>query len=197
MAKQVQFRRGTTSEHSTFTGAVGEVTVDTTLNTAIVHDGSTPGGTRLAKYSEIVPSSRQVIAGSGLSGGGALNADVTLNVDSSVAKISAAQSFTAGQRGSIVALTDGATITPDFDAANNFSVTISGNRTLANPSNISAGQSGIIVVTNAGANTLAFGSYWKFPGGSAPTVTASGVDVLAYYCDSTTRISANLLANVS
>jgi len=48
MAKQVQFRRGTTSQHSTFTGAVGEITVDTDKNTAVVHDGSTAGGHPLA-----------------------------------------------------------------------------------------------------------------------------------------------------
>jgi len=48
MAKQVQFRRGTTSQHSTFTGVVGEITVDTDKNTAVVHDGSTAGGHPLA-----------------------------------------------------------------------------------------------------------------------------------------------------
>ena len=48
MAKQVQFRRGTTSQHSSFTGAAGEVTVDTDKNTAVVHDGSTAGGFPLA-----------------------------------------------------------------------------------------------------------------------------------------------------
>ena len=44
MARQIQLRRGTTAEHSTFTGAVGEVTVDTTKDTIVVHDGSTAGG---------------------------------------------------------------------------------------------------------------------------------------------------------
>ena len=53
MATQVQFRRGTTSAHGSFTGAVGEVTVDTTLDTLRVHDGSTAGGIRIAKFSEI------------------------------------------------------------------------------------------------------------------------------------------------
>ena len=56
MATQVQFRRGTTGEHSSFTGAVGEVTVDTTLDTLRVHDGSLAGGFRIAKFSDI-PSS--------------------------------------------------------------------------------------------------------------------------------------------
>jgi hypothetical protein len=44
MNKQVQFRRGTTAEHATFTGALGEVTVDTDKKVVVVHDGSTPGG---------------------------------------------------------------------------------------------------------------------------------------------------------
>ena len=44
MATQVQFRRGTTGEHSGFTGAVGEVTVDTEKKILCVHDATTPGG---------------------------------------------------------------------------------------------------------------------------------------------------------
>ena len=44
MATQVQFRRGTTGEHSAFTGAVGEVTVDTEKKTVCIHDASTLGG---------------------------------------------------------------------------------------------------------------------------------------------------------
>jgi len=44
MATQVRFRRGTTIETSTFTGAGAEVTVDTTKNTCVVHDGTIPGG---------------------------------------------------------------------------------------------------------------------------------------------------------
>jgi hypothetical protein len=50
---QVQLRRGTTTQHGSFTGAVGEVTVDTDLDTLRVHDGSTVGGVRLAKHSEL------------------------------------------------------------------------------------------------------------------------------------------------
>jgi len=53
---QVKLRRGTEAEHDTtnggFTGAEGEVTVDTTNDTLRVHDGSTAGGVRLAKLSE-------------------------------------------------------------------------------------------------------------------------------------------------
>lgn len=49
MSKAIQRRRGTTAEHAGFTGLVGEVTVDTTKKTLVVHDGVTAGGTPLAK----------------------------------------------------------------------------------------------------------------------------------------------------
>jgi len=49
MATQLQLRRGTSSETGSFTGAVGEVTVDTTKDTLVVHDGSTAGGFEMAK----------------------------------------------------------------------------------------------------------------------------------------------------
>ena len=48
MSVQVQFRRGNTAQHSTFTGAAAEITVDTDKNTVVVHDGVTPGGHPLA-----------------------------------------------------------------------------------------------------------------------------------------------------
>ena len=53
MSTQIQRRRGTTSDHSTFTGAGGELTIDTTKNTIVVHDGSTAGGFPLAKESAL------------------------------------------------------------------------------------------------------------------------------------------------
>ena len=121
-------------------------------------------------------------------------------LDRAYAELGAAQSFTAAQRGSISALTDGATITPDFALANNYSVTLGGNRTLANPTNITAGQSGVIVITQdgTGSRTLAYGSYWKFASGTAPTLTttAAAVDVLAYYVESSTRITTRFIGDV-
>jgi hypothetical protein len=58
---QIQRRRGTTTEHATFTGALGELTVDTTKDTVVVHDGSTAGGFPLARENlSNVPSSTAV-----------------------------------------------------------------------------------------------------------------------------------------
>lgn len=53
MAIEVKFRRGTSVQHSTFTGANGEITVDTTNQTLRVHDGVTVGGIKLAKISDL------------------------------------------------------------------------------------------------------------------------------------------------
>lgn len=134
---------------------------------------------------------------------GLKSSDIGVSVqayDVDTAKTDVTQSFTRAQRGTVSALTDGSSITPDFAVANNFSVTLGGNRTLANPTNITAGQSGVIVITQdgTGSRTLAYGSYFKFPSGTAPTLTttASAVDVLVYYVESSTRITARLVADV-
>lgn len=97
----------------------------------------------------------------------------------------------------VASLTDGATITPDFGANQNFTVTLGGNRTLANPSNVTSdkvGQVGSIFVVQdgTGSRTLSFGSNWDFIGGTAPTLStaASSVDRIDYIVRSTTSIQA-------
>jgi hypothetical protein len=112
-----------------------------------------------------------------------------------------AQSYTAAQRGAITALTSASTVTPNFSLANNFSITLGHTVTLANPTNLTAGQSGVIFITQdaSTARTVSFGSYWDFSGGTAPTVTStlSAVDCLVYTVRSTTSIHAQLLTNLS
>ena len=94
----------------------------------------------------------------------------------------------------IATLTDGATITPDFGANQNFTVTLGGNRTLANPTSIVAGQTGsIFVVQDAtGGRTLSFGAYFKYPAATAPTLStgANAVDRIDYIVRTTTEIHA-------
>ena len=115
--------------------------------------------------------------------------------------LATAQSFTAAQRGAISTLTDGSTITPDFALANNFSVTLGGNRTLANPSNLTAGQSGsiFIVQDGTGSRTLAYGTQYDFIGGTAPTLTttASAIDRIDYVVRTTGSIHCVFTANYS
>lgn len=94
-----------------------------------------------------------------------------------------------------VALTDAATVAVDMAAGFNFTVTLGGNRTLGNPTNVK-GQSGYIAITQdgTGSRTLAYGSNWEFANGTAPVLsTAAGAkDVLFYQVLSATSIFASL-----
>ena len=108
---------------------------------------------------------------------------------------------TKGTIGEISAVSYASTITLDFRTANNFSTTLTGNTTFANPSNISAGQSGVIFITQdgTGSRTAAFGSYWDFSEGTAPTLStgANAVDMIAWIARSSTKISAQFTGNFS
>ena len=116
----------------------------------------------------------------------------------------AANGVTTIQNGAVAVigtLTDAATITPDFAANCNFAIVLGGNRTIANPTNLTAGQSGsIFLIQDAtGSRTAAWGSYWDFPGGTAPTLTtaANSVDRVDYIVRSSTSIHTVFTANYS
>ena len=63
MPTQVQFRRGTNTQNQAFTGAVGEISVDTTYGTLHVHDGLTPGGNMLINANSAQTISNKTITG--------------------------------------------------------------------------------------------------------------------------------------
>jgi hypothetical protein len=121
--------------------------------------------------------------------------------DADTAKTDVAQSFTAAQRGEITTLTDAATIAVDFADSNNFSVTLGGGRTLDNPTNQVAGQSGslFVVQDGTGSRTLAYSSDWEFAGGTAPTLStaASAVDRIDYIVRASGNIHAVFTAAYS
>lgn len=114
--------------------------------------------------------------------------------------LTVANTFTKAQRGAITALTDAATIAVDLSLANNFSVTLAGNRTLGAPTNVVAGQSGIITITQdaTGGRTLAYNAFWKFAGGTDPVLTtaANAVDVFAYFVNATGYATCSLMKDV-
>lgn len=100
--------------------------------------------------------------------------------------------YTKGQSGAEAALpaTTGP-VTLDLVTSNNFGGTLTGNITLANPSSMPVGQSGVIrIVNDATPRTIAYGSYWKSAAGSLPalTATAGATDDLVYYVESATRV---------
>ena len=126
-------------------------------------------------------------------------ADVTVTLPdatTTLAGLAVAQSYTKAQRGTPVALTDG-TVAVDMSLGNNFTLTLAENSTLSAPTNATAGQSGVIVVTQDGTGnyTLGYNTAYKFAGGTVPTVTATAnaVSVLAYYVESSSRITMTAL----
>ena len=94
----------------------------------------------------------------------------------------------------LVTLTDGANISVNLNTGQNFTVTLGGNRTLDNPTNCVAGQVGSIFITQdgTGSRTLAFGSSWDFPGGTAPVLStdAAARDRLDYIVQTSTDVQA-------
>jgi hypothetical protein len=81
-------------------------------------------------------------------------------------------------------LVDGSTVTPNFGAGINFSLTLGGNRTIANPTNPKVGQSGVFAVIQdgTGSRTVTWGSGWDFGSAGTPTLsTAAGkIDLVSY-----------------
>lgn len=172
MARQVQLRRGTTAEHSTFTGAVGEVTVDTDKDVTVVHDGLTAGGTPMLKSGDNV---------SGLTNdAGYIAPDANGNV-----KLQEELQVTAYLE-TVVALS-GTSVTVDCDEGNSFTLTTSGNTTFTfdySGVNLTTNDSYgfTLKVTAGGTHTLSWPASVDWPGGTAPDAPASGeTDVFVFY----------------
>ncbi len=124
-------------------------------------------------------------------GAATFNASVTFN---SAVQVSGAA------KGTIITLTDGASVIVSMAKANTFVVTLGGNRTLGFPSPIPPGQSGMIYIyqDGTGSRTLAYTSCWRFAGGSTPTLTtdAAAVDMLTYSVRTSATIDAALVADL-
>ena len=124
-------------------------------------------------------------------GAATFNASVTFN---SAVQVSGAA------KGTIITLTDGASVIVSMAKANTFVVTLGDNRTLGFPSPIPPGQSGMIYIyqDGTGSRTLAYTSCWRFAGGTTPTLTttAAAVDMLAYSVRTSATIDAALVADL-
>ena len=129
---------------------------------------------------------------------GTFTSTVSANtVDTSIAIITDA-TFAGQVVGTPVTLTDAASIALDLATGNNFTVTLAGNRTLENPTNAVAGQTGqmYVIQDGTGSRTLAFGSNYKFPNGTAITISTStsSVDLLVFNVRSPTAIDTVIVS---
>jgi len=90
-----------------------------------------------------------------------------------------------------VALTESAsTVTPNFSLGFDFTWTMGGaGRTIANPTNVKAGQKGLFIISPGAAGTITtWGSSYKFSGGVKPTLTLSGIDVISYLASNASTV---------
>jgi len=94
----------------------------------------------------------------------------------------------------------GTSVTPNFANGNNFSLTLSGTTTINNPSNITAGMSGVIVITQAsGGYAVSWGSYWDWAGGTPPSIptTNGSISCITWFARTTTSILATAALEMS
>jgi hypothetical protein len=101
-----------------------------------------------------------------------------------------------------VALTPGTNVSVDLSTGFNFTLAMGGNYTLDNPTNLKAGQTGVIEITQdgTGTRTLAYGTAWKFAGGTDPVLStaASTKDLLFYQVlANETDVYANLVKAIA
>ena len=153
MATSIRLRGGTTSQHSSFTGAAKEVTVDTDKNTIVVHDGSTAGGIPLAKASEV------------------FNGTYTGDVDITGELIADSYNET-------YAALSGTSPAVNCETGNSFSLVLSGNSTFTftnPPASGTAYSFSVEIIQDSGASgyTVTWPSSVDWPAATAPTLTAT------------------------
>jgi len=179
MPLQFQFRRGNTSQNSSFTGAVGELSIDTTLKQIRLHDGSTAGGTVVAGY--VTTGSGNVVLATSATIATPIINSPTINTATIV-------NPTITNYTETVYTATTSTITINLTNGTIQEVTLNANGTITLPGSV-AGKSFTVIVTYSGSYSLTWagGSTLKWAGGTTPTATATSgkYDIFNFYQDGT------------
>ena len=188
MPKQVRFRRGTTAQHSAFTGADGEVTVDTNKRCLVLHDGVTLGGKPVSGYVLLVPPTVltvQTLAGIlNITGGDSENYglsvsnqasfnQVLINADLQVKRVVVLQE----------ALAYATNITLNFGTYGGKRIALTGNVTFAGTGYLFGARMMVRIVCDGTLRTLGWPASWKWVGSAAPAnIAASKTGLLRLWC---------------
>jgi hypothetical protein len=206
MAQQVQFRRGASSDYASFTGAVGEVTVDTTLKTIRVHDGSTVGGSIIATANGANLTSTTLtsptittatittpsIANAAISGANnVLSGTLTVTSGSIANGTFTNYTETAYSNAGI-----GAAFTANLSLGTVQVLTLNNNCTFTMPT-VAAGKSFVTILNSGSGGYSVTWSTVAWPGGTAPTLTAtaSKKDIFSFFSDGTNWYGATIGQN--
>jgi hypothetical protein len=183
MPKQVRFRRGTTSQHSAFTGADGEVTVDTDKRCLVIHDGVTAGGKPVDGFIKANPGSLvtvQTIAGPlNLAGGDSetfglwvtnqtVMNQVLINADAQIKRMLLLQE----------AIPYATNITLNFGTFGGKRITLAGNVTFAGTGYLFGAYMVVRIVCDGTLRTLGWPAGWKWVGSAAPVNIAASKTAL-------------------
>lgn len=167
---------------------------------SIFSDGTNVGfADNPSSYITAAFAARSVLAGTAMTGGGALSSNVTLNADQATSanwrqnvankllNPNAVWSAMAEQT-----LVDAASIVWDMSTGFDYIVTLGGNRAFANPTNTKVGQKGRLIIQQdaTGSRTATWGSNFKFSNGLVPTLStaANAIDLFYYDVRSSTYI---------
>lgn len=184
--------------------ASGLIIVGTGDTATLGFDGShvASGSAALALAAEALASGNAAledVVPAQASGNAALS-DLSSKVSKAGDVVSGTLVVTSQSYGTVGSFTGSGVITLDFGANNNHVVTLEGNSTLAAPTSASGGQAGAVVIhqDGTGSRTLAYSGGWSFAGGTAPTLTttASGTDILVYYCSDSSTFNASTILDV-
>ena len=162
MATSIRLRGGTTSQHSSFTGAAKEVTVDTDKNTIVVHDGVTAGGVSLATSAVLTTTTTTANAALPKAGGAITGELIAASYNETYAAVTSSSNAT----------------TVNCHNGNSFSHTLTENTTFTfsnPPASGTAYTFSIEIIQDSGASGFAvtWPSSVDWPSATAPTLTAT------------------------
>lgn len=153
-----------------------------------------------ARYTSLASgTAAQTTANTALASGNAALTGLNNKLSTTGGIVSGFLNVSSQSIGAVSSVITSGVIALNFGSANNFDVTLGGTSTLNSPTTASGGQCGAITIRqdNVGTRLLSYSGTWNFAGGTPPTLTttASGVDVLSYYCSSNSEIQAILTTN--
>lgn len=179
MPKQVRLRRGTTAHHTTFVGADGEVTFDTTKKVLVLHDGVTPGGKPLEGFLVLDPGSpmlQQVINTCVVIAGGDGDSDsLRVNLRSQFNGPVAMDDYLAARR--LIVQQETIAYAPaillNFNSYGVKRINLTGDLSLSAVNQLNNQQVTVRLEADASLRALTFPAGWRWIGSAAPASLAA------------------------